>query len=1435
MPFATDSLTAGRRWFIAIGVGRYEHLAQDRRLHSVAADVELMSALFARFGYDRALPELGCDPGHGCLRDALSEWFAAAERRPDDVVVLYYSGHGVVRAARHYLLAGDSRERNLAGTALPADELVRMVGQGPVRHVLVLLDTCHAGVAINELAATARSLVCVRPTENPAGSGLWWVAAARPKEAAEEGVFATAWSHAVAAAATTAGAHQPYLQPLDLVHAVNAELVADGRRQRVRANLSDVSGKAPFLPNPSYVEGLPDGVDLAAQRHLVARGSIFPRDLTEHFDPRGRGVEFATELGWYFRGRRRVLGELAGWLSEPEGDGRIRVVTSKPGSGKSAVLARLVALANPATRNSIPRADVPASTLPPAGCIDLAVHLRNRRAEDLVAAVSAAAGVAATDPEQLVAAMAARRRPFTLVVDALDEAGSLTQGAGAEPARIAWEVLRPLGTVPGLRLLIGTRSSPIKALGGAIEVLDLDDPANVEFDDLVAYVAATLVMEGDPARATPYRGRGRLTEEVSRVVAERAYPNFLVARMLALGLAAEQAPVQSGDATWRDHLPSTVGGAFDAYLRRFGDDETRTRRLLAPLAYAEGAGLPWDGVWAPLASALSGSQCTDVDVEWLLDVAGSYIVESSESDRAVYRLYHQALAEHLRPARVEVRAQARLSGALRALAASGPDSAQADWFAAHPYVRRYLPVHAAAAEHIDDLLDDPGFLLAADSDRLLGALNAARSRSAIRTARLYRSAVPQLRGRPPADGASYLELHARQLGLDDYADRVAAARFSQRWRVPWTRWAPRHPHQIIGRHPEHVWSVALCTLADRAIVLSGDERGTVRVWDLLTGLPVGPPFQHGDPSRWIGGGGRVECLTLAELDGRQIVASLAGSDLRVWDLITREPLSPPLVTDPDQESWIDDHDIEAMEFCTLDGAAVLVTAHGAGSLRIRDPLTGRRLGEPMRGHQRWAHAVAVDVLDGRAIAASGGEDRTVLIWDLATTAQLSAPLTGHKTSVLSVAFATIDNRRCLLSGDLNGEVRIWDVRSHRPYGSPLRNADQVDALAIGALGGRPIVVCPITSRQSLQVWDLTSRQPLGQPLSGHSGHVPAVAVGELLDRPVAVSSSGDRTVRMWELDAISDMSEPRPGHAGAVYAVAACQVDGRWIVISAGDDHTVRRWELATGEPVGEPLRGHSHYVTDVAVAEHEGRQIAVSAGGHDNAVRVWDVRTGKALATLALSTKSFVASAAFARLGSTTLVIVAELHGARLHVFDLAMRAQVGEPLQCGSEYGEIYTLAVGALNGRPMAIATGGEVHVWDLAAGSQLSGPREAHETWSRAVAVANIEGRPTVVSGDDHGLVLVWDLVTGETLGRRRGASGVYAVALGDVDDRIVVLAGGFEGSLDIWDLHAGDHATIEVGASIKDMALGPGGTVALATEAGLATLDVSGLWTPRRRR
>jgi hypothetical protein len=109
------------------------------------------------------------------------------------------------------------------------------------------------------------------------------------------------------------------------------------------------------------------------------------------------------------------------------------------------------------------------------------------------------------------------------------------------------------------------------------------------------------------------------------------------------------------------------------------------------------------------------------------------------------------------------------------------------------------------------------------------------------------------------------------------------------------------------------------------------------------------------------------------------------------------------------------------------------------------------------------------------------------------------------------------------------------------------------------------------------------------------GSILAVAVGELGGRPIVVSASDDFTVRVWDLAAGKPLGGLLEGHDNIVNAVAVGELGGRPIAVSGGCDKLVWVWDLAAGGPLGEPLV-HDHFVTAVAVGELHDRSLAASS-----------------------------------------------------------------------------------------------------------------------------------------------------------------------------------------------------------------------------------------------
>ena len=225
---------------------------------------------------------------------------------------------------------------------------------------------------------------------------------------------------------------------------------------------------------------VPTGV-IAASSPLVTAALQTPldldRDRATHWGPRSRGVSVdSDEAGWLFIGRDRALGELAGWLADDRPP-TMRVLTGTPGSGKSAVVARIVTSADRRYRRRIPglRPDDP--TIPPEDVFDVTFYASGRTVHEFVDHVATVADVEADDAPTLLGTLSEHARGLVFAVDAVDEA--------SEPKQLCW-LLCDLAT-HGNRVLVACRPHLVDELGDP-EPIRLDRPPYIDDGDVELYV-----------------------------------------------------------------------------------------------------------------------------------------------------------------------------------------------------------------------------------------------------------------------------------------------------------------------------------------------------------------------------------------------------------------------------------------------------------------------------------------------------------------------------------------------------------------------------------------------------------------------------------------------------------------------------------------------------------------------------------------------------------------------------------------------------------------------------------------------------------------------------------------------------------------------------------------------------------------------------------
>lgn len=1375
----------GRRFFITLGSGRYRNLALDEQLGCVSEDIRAATELFTGFGYQVVLPGLGEYDGADAIKQKLLHWSADMAPRGDDVVVLYFAGHGAVESHdRHYLLCWDSDPDNLAATALATEDLVRILGKGELRHLLVILDTCAGGAGSAEAAAIALQRLAYRNLSGPDSTGLWFLASARRKDIAEDGEFVAALKTAVTTTTERTGQRQQYLDLTELVKAVNERFEADGRGQRAELASGLVTGLAPFMPNVGYHPELPPmGTDLEIQRR------VSERDISEHFGPRSRGVEFESEQGLYFSGRGNVLTELVGWLTAEDGDSRGRIVTGSPGCGKSAVLGRIVALSDPRYRAKLDLSEVDPATIVPENCVAAAVHARHKRLEEVVERIGVALGAPTDSAAALLQELTRRGRqgpPLVIVVDAVDEAGSDTAadaGGHGEPRRLSRELLRPMSEIQGVRLLVGTRHELMGALGPTFTHLDLDQPEyRAGVDDVAGYVTRVLLAAEEAEVRTPYRGQPELARTVAQGVAAKAAGVYLYARTTARTLRSDDNPVDVTAQGWADRLPSEIGGAFDDYLERFGEDEPRVRRMLLALAFSEGKGLPRGRVWTELSSVISGVPCTEADVSWVLDVAEAYIAEVVDDDRrSVYRLYHKALAEHLRDTadRPADDIQRSVVDALVSLVPPSPDG-RPDWFGAVPYVSQHLATHAAAAGRLSSLMEDPGFLLACEPLALLRAFATAEGPAARRIRGAYEQVAHRLTAeRPLGERAADLQLSARRCEADELADRVGRLGVAMPWSARWAWWSTSGVHRLLSGHTKSILCTAVGVLDGRPIAVTGSMDGTARIWDLVSQRQIGEPLAVGIA---------VSAIAIGEL-GDYTVALTGAEDgsIRVWDLSAGQEYEDPLTGHTNR--------VEAITVGALAGRPVVLTASADGTARLWDLAGRKQLGKELSAHRRTVNDVALGELDGRPIAVTGGDDQAMYVWDLSAVPEggdarvVGNPLLGATGLVQAVSVTRLEDRAVAVVGDSSGLLTIWDLHERRQLGEPVMahnsfTSSGVYSVTTGEFDGRPVALT--SGATDVRLWDLARLQQIGQPLQGH---VETITAAELVDRSgawLAVTVSDDRTARVWDLTT----EQPEAGHIREVADMAFCEVEGRPMLLTGGQDGSARFWDLRTREQAAPSMEGHSGEVMAVAVGQCD-RRLVAATGGADTTVRLWNPMTGEPGPVLSGHT-NVVTCVAIGALDGTPVVVSGSEDGT-VRIWDARSGAPVVAPI--AGHIGGVRHLAVREAGAHLEIVLATYSGHCYFLEAGGRRQAVHlflEDYKQSARSVGVGFHGSRPTVlcsVTGNDVHMLDVTDksLVAGPFRGH---TSPAWQSAMGRVGDTPVLATLSGDNTLRLWDLETG---------------------------------------------
>ncbi len=396
--------------------------------------------------------------------------------------------------------------------------------------------------------------------------------------------------------------------------------------------------------------------------------------------------------------------------------------------------------------------------------------------------------------------------------------------------------------------------------------------------------------------------------------------------------------------------------------------------------------------------------------------------------------------------------------------------------------------------------------------------------------------------------------------------------------------------------------------------LATADRGRMaRIWDVVSGRPVGSPMAHEE---------EVSRVVYSHDGTRLLTASFKS--VRLWNALNARPISSPLL----HETTVlavgfrtDDTGIYSVgsngsvRYWTLsrmepdqrlanegDIATVAVSHDGrylatAGGRAVKTiearlwELPGGRLVAPPIALTNSAVACSFDQADRTLLIAT--QDGSILIIDVAT-GQVRRRL--HEPDLLLAAtFCAQDQWIC--TGTVSGQARLWNSETGEPSTRMLELGS-----AISTLESSPHGVSVLIGMMdgNVGVWDTASGN--FEKRQRHHDYVATLRFGA--DEATVISGSWDHSACIHRVGADGKERDIYLKHGDRVIALSISP-DGK-LILTACADHSIHFWDASTGEPSGAPV-GHRGLVAAAKFID-EGRTAVT--GGWDNVARLWDCAT---------------------------------------------------------------------------------------------------------------------------------------------------------------------------------------------------------------------------------
>ena len=311
--------------------------------------------------------------------------------------------------------------------------------------------------------------------------------------------------------------------------------------------------------------------------------------------------------------------------------------------------------------------------------------------------------------------------------------------------------------------------------------------------------------------------------------------------------------------------------------------------------------------------------------------------------------------------------------------------------------------------------------------------------------------------------------------------------------------------KVLSGHACRVFCVSFNP--DGKTVASADEKGTVLIWDAMSG----------DRVRTLStGSGAILSLAFSP-DGKTLASGSRRGGISFWNTETGKIVKKP----EGQEGALASALANALSVAFSPDGRLLACGRRDKVVVLYDVLSGSWI-KTLLGHSGFLGSVNSVAFspDGRLLA-SGGRDKRIIIWDAVfkrtqferytETGGALRVLTGHTNTVSSVAFSP--DGKTLASGSTDKTVILWNPGDGEKINVLKGHSDLVNSVAFSPDGR---ILASGSRDKSIILWNPATGQRI-ETLTGHSDEVVSVAFSP--DGKTLASGSRDQTVILWDVAA----------------------------------------------------------------------------------------------------------------------------------------------------------------------------------------------------------------------------------------------------------------------------------------------------------------------------